>query len=180
MSQAGILTTTAGPVPPTVPTSFVTNSGTAVPAANILNVLAQDSTSNDDNGITDTGSGNTVTMLLTNRATGTISTADGSLTTVLTFPMGATPGVYFIEGNIVAFNTTDTAGGAYAFTSAVRSTGAAGTEIGTEFKDLFEEVAMAASDIFVSASGNNILLQVQGVAGKAIDWNAFLTYRFVS
>lgn len=44
-----------GPVPPTVATSYVCDTGSAVPAANILNVLG-------GTGSSTTGSGNTVTI----------------------------------------------------------------------------------------------------------------------
>ena len=58
MSQAGIISTSAGPVPPTVATSYVTDDGTAIPAANILNV-------NGGVGTATSGSGNTIVITVT-------------------------------------------------------------------------------------------------------------------
>ena len=180
MSQAGIINTTSGGSPPNVPTSFVTDSGTAVPAANILNVFTAESAANFDNGIHDTGSGNTITISLTNRQTGLLTTTDASVQTIITFPLGATPGVYLFDGTVQAYDITDVAGGAYNYATGIRTDGATGTILGTEFKDVFEDLAMSAADFNANVSGNNLIIQVQGLAGKTLHWNAFLSYRFVS
>lgn len=186
MSQIIKPSSSGGSVPSNVATSYVTDNGTAVPDANILIIHALDSIENNDNGIiakggvAGTGTANEVDIVLTNRQTATVTTSNATPTTVLTFVMGATPGVYFIEGDVIAYDITDTAGAGYAFTSADRTTGVAGTEIATQFEDIFEEAAMATADIDVTVSGNNVLVNVTGIAGKTIDWNCFITYRFVS
>jgi hypothetical protein len=176
----GYILQSAGNLPPAVPTTFTTDSGNAVPVANILNVLTNDTTSNFDNGITDTGSGNTVTIFLTNRATGTVTTADATLTTVISLPMGAAPASIYVYGNVLAFNSSTPASGTYSFSGGFRTDGATATELGVELHDEFEDPALVSADVFLSASGNNIILSVQGVAASSINWNALLEYRMVT
>jgi hypothetical protein len=172
-----------GPVPPTVPTSFVTDvNSPAVPAANILNEIGGDTTANNDNGIrTDGSSGsNTLTIQLTNRQTATVTTADATPTTLLTFVLPAVAGTYYVFGNVQAFTSTGPAGGAYSFSGGYLTDGATSTELGTEFHDTFQSAALLTSDIFLSASGNNVIVTVQGVAGLTINWNALLEFRQVN
>lgn len=58
MSQAGVINISEIPVPPEVATSYVEDSGSAIPSGNILNILG-------GSGIATSGSGNTVTITAT-------------------------------------------------------------------------------------------------------------------
>ena len=181
MSQAGIISTSSGPVPPTVATSFVTDSGVAVPAANILNVLGADTTANDVDGIITTGAGNTVSVTLTNRIPGAATTTDAvTPQTLYTFPMGATPGTYTFFVRIAAYNTTDALGAGYTSFAIVRTTGAAGTLLGATVAIADEEGAMSGVLVTNNVSGNNYVLEATGLAGKTINYVALTEYVFAS
>ena len=113
---------------------------------------------------------------LTNRATGAISTIDATPTTIITFSLGATPAVFILDGFISGLNNTVTSGAGYFFSASARTDGATATAIGVEFTSEFEEAGMAASDVDVTVSGNNLIVQVTGIAANAIDWLAQFTY----
>lgn len=174
---------TAGPVPPTVPTQFTADDGNiGIPVANNYNIFSRETTDDNLQGIQTTvdpnGSDNHY-IELTNRIPGFISTMDATPTNIISYPLGTTAGVYSFEGSIEAFDTTDVAGAAYTWSAGVRTTGAAGVLIGTEFKDEFEEAAISTADFNVLVIGNNLIVQVTGIALKAIDWRALINYRFV-
>lgn len=174
--------TTSGNLPSNVPTSFVTDSGTATPAANILDIFGTTTTASNDNGIQTSapGASNIVDVTLTNRIIGSVSTADATLTTLTSFPLGATPGVYNFDIQIVGYDTTDTAGVGYFISGSVRTTGAAAVLVGTPDKITNEETATLSCDANLIVSGNNAIVQVKGIAAKAIDWKALSQYIFVS
>lgn len=183
MSQAGIISTTTGPVPPTVATSYVTDvNSPAIPAANVLNVLGNDTTANNNNGIrTDGSSGsNTLTIQLTNRLQGTGTTVGATTADLVTFSLGATPGAYNFELKVIGFDAATPSATGFTILGTMRTSGAASALVGTPDETVIEDVAMLTSDVDMVASGNNLIIRSTGVAGLTIDWNVVATYVFVS
>lgn len=184
MSQAGIINTTSGPVPPTVPTSFVTQNGTAVPAANILIVDGFDSTENNDNGIitkggvVGTGTSNEVDIVITNRIQGSVTTVGAVTTIIITFPLTVV-GTYSIEGRVAAYNTTSSLGAGYSMFAAVRFDGANANLCGTPDRIVNEEGTMSSANCTITVSGANVLVNGVGYAAQTINWSAVGLYTFV-
>ncbi len=190
MSQI-IIPATPGNLPPSVPESFTTDvqdnttsgPGNSVPVLHVLQIKGRETNQNNDNGIrtdSDPEGGNIIYVELTNRITGTVTTTDATPTTLVSLPMGTISGVYLVQGDITAYDVTDSEGAAYTFIGAAKTDGATGTEISVEAKDVFEEVAMAAADFTLGVTGNDAFISVQGIIGKTINWSCLFTYRFVS
>lgn len=177
--------TTAGALPPSVPTSFVTDSGTAIPAGNILNVVTP---GGGTQGIKTTGSGSTITVTVTpTEITGSITTTGAVTAALITFALGSTPGVYSFDVTVAGFAKTGIGaplGCGFTIVGSVRTTGAAATLIPNQQVDEFEELPLVAADAVLAVSGNNVLVNVTGVsdgaAGFVIDWTGFLNYTFAS
>lgn len=156
---------------PSVPTTFVTDDGNAVPAANTLNVLGDDTTVYNANGITTEGSASTLTILLNNRLQGTGATVAAVTDDVITFDCGANPGVFLISAKVCGFDSVTPSGCAFKIDIAVRTDGAATTLIDS---DLYpqKEAATAAATVTAIVSGNNAIIRVLGVVGLNMNWSA--------
>ncbi len=184
MSQAGIISTAAGPSPPNVPTDFITDNGTAVPALNVLLVNGKDSTENNNNGVitkggvVGTGTSNEMDIVLTNRIQGTVSTVGLTTTPMITF----TPtviGTYAIECRIAAYNTTSNLGAGYSVFGTVRYDGVNSNLCGTPDKIVNEEGAMSSANVTLTVSGANVLVNGVGYAAQTINWSGVGLYTFI-
>jgi hypothetical protein len=167
----------SGPVPPSVATSYVTDSGTAVPSANVLNVKGGTQSLSVDNGIlTTAGPSNQINIDLTNRVQGRITTTDASNQTLISFALSASAATYNFDANISAYDVTDDLGAGYSIFGSVRSTASTAFLVGTPDKIVNEEPSTVNCDANLVVSGNNAIIQVNGLAGKTINWNCVLTY----
>ena len=166
---------TSGTLPPDVATSYVTDDGTAIPAANTLNVLGDDTTEYNANGLTTEGSGDTVTVLLTNRVQGSTSTTGAVTGDVITFAMGAVPGTFRFDVQVTGFESTTPAGAGYGLEICARTTGAVATLIDVDVNPQ-EEAALSACSCTAVVSGNNLIVRVTGTIGLTINWSGSGTY----
>ena len=163
------LATTIGSMP-TVPTSFVTDSGTAIPAANILNVLG-------GTGIDTEGSGNTVTIKLANSGQAFTTTVGATTDEVTIINLGATPSIGLFTSRIVGYDAGGSGNGvAYYLIRSAKTDGATASLVGLGSPIEFEDAAFVTANATATVSGNNVTVTVLGVAGFTIDWTIETTF----
>ncbi len=163
---------------PAVPTSFVTDVGGPVtPAANVLDILADDTSDNNANGIrTDGNTAATVKVQLTNRLTGTSTTVGAATSDIVTFDLGASAAVFAFRFQVAGRDTGTGDGLGYNITSTFTTDGATATRVNTPFSEEDEDSSIEASSIDMIASGNNAILRATGTAAQTISWLAVGEY----
>ena len=187
MSQAGSIGGSGG-TGPTVPTSFQTDNGTAVPALNILIVHGKDSTVNNVNGIqanggvVGTGTSNEVDIVFTNRFHGSATTTDATPTTIASCPMSTNPAVFQFVVNLCAYDVTDNLGETVTYTASYRTTGGVPVILNPPDYVLQDDTPQfpPTSSINFQGTSTNFNVIVTGVAGKTIKWLCHGTYTMVS
>jgi len=117
---------------------------------------------------------NTITINVSGGYTGTGQTIGAVDADLITVPLGAVPAVYELSVRIAGLEGTTPAGAGYRVNAAARTTGAAGTLIGLNATDSFEEVALNGCLATVVVVGNDAIVRVTGVAGLTVDWSAEL------
>lgn len=179
MSNAYLLTSSNN-LPPDVPTSFVTDDGTAIPAANVLNVNGIDSIENNQNGIFTRANpdlSDNLEVVLSNRISTTTTTSDGAgqtQTITLITPTNAT--ALNFEANFIAYDAiNDEAGGGDQQGISRKS---AGTAVIVNVSDSFDQAdpGLAAIDWNIIATAGDLQAQVVGVAGRTLTWTITFTY----
>lgn len=174
MSQIFAASASGPPTPVNV--TFVTDvNSPAVTIADVLDVFGGSTSVGTAAGIqTDGSSGsNVLTIKLTNRVVGTVTTANNTPTTIATLGLAGTPAVYNFDMNFVAFNTTDTLGAGWKVLATVRSDGTNTFIVGIDIPFDNTEPGMQGVVISISPGGvgvNTAVFQVTGLTGKTIDW----------
>jgi len=148
-------------LPPSIPTTFTEDSGSAVPVANNLNVLG-------DTTIATSGSGDTVTVSF--RFSGTGTSTNGSDADLITFALGATPTVYRFHFEVAGRETTTGDGVGYTLFSSFKTDGATASSIQTPFIDADEDIAGAS--LTMVASGNSVILRALSSGTTTITYKA--------
>jgi hypothetical protein len=81
---------------------------------------------------------------------------------------------------VAGYDATNMSGCGFFFVACMRTNGTTAVEVGSEITSSFDDTPDMTTAVLVTASGNNLLIQVQGVAATTIDWLAQFTYIEVS
>jgi hypothetical protein len=171
MSQFFQGTINSGNLPPEVPTSFVTDDGTGIPAAHILNVLG-------GSGIetyVDPDLSNNLFIKVQNSTTNTGQTINNQTINLSTIDCSVA-GTYFFTTQVSTYDVLGLeAAGGQLYTT-VRSTGGVVTVIDDTDAIAHRTSGLPDIDYQIVSSGTNAILQVTGQTGFTLDWGAITIY----
>ena len=108
--------------------------------------------------------------------TGTGTSTNGSTVSLITHDLGSVAAVYRFIFYAVGRDTGSNNGVGYTLFATAKTDGATATVIATPFDDSDEDALLVAATADVIASGNNVILQVVGVAGETIAYKAVGSY----
>ncbi len=150
----------------------MTDSGTAVPAANVLNVVTP---GGGTQGIDTSGSGNTITITLTDKTlTGTATTVGATTANInVNIPIPTNSATSIIV-NVVGMDVADNTAVGGEMIGLVRNNAGVLTVVATADVTRNNDAALAAWNAGLVVSGTNALVQVTGVAGVTINWRAII------
>jgi hypothetical protein len=181
MSQIFKQTSGGGPLPPTVPTQFITDvkdntttgPGKAVPSSNTLQLLGGSTDQDNVNGIrTDANpnNGNIAYTELTNRIVGSGTSTNASTVNLATFALGSSATVYRFRFDIAGRDTGSGDGVGYDLQGTVKTDGATATLISVPYLDEDEDASLLTASVTLAVTGNSVIVQVIGVSGRTINY----------
>jgi len=107
---------------------------------------------------------------------GTATSSNASTEDIITLDLGSTGKVFRFYFMITGKDTTSGDGVGYHLFASARTDGATATAIATEFIDADEDASLNAASVAFTVSGNNMVLQVTGVAGQTVTYLATGNY----
>lgn len=154
-------------------TQFNEDTGTATPVAGVINVLGGD-------GITTTGSGNTITISIQNATVDTVVTKDAtSQTQILSTVDCSAVGTYFITTQLSAFESTvPGAVGGQLYTTVI-SDGVTATVVDDTDSVDHRSASMLTVSFSVVTAGTNANVTVVGIGGTTINWGGITVYVYI-
>lgn len=179
MSQFFVNSSGSSP-PPVVVETLTGDTGIATSSANNINVPGGTSSANNTNGVTTTGSGSTLTVSLTNRIPGSVSTTTTGTSNILSFTPPLLPGIYKLFIEVAGWDNADATGSTYELSGAVKADGAGGLlTVGSPTRFMNgDDTVFNISQVDVSVGGGVINVTATGLSGKTIKWTGLLTYVF--
>jgi hypothetical protein len=181
MSQIIKNLASSGPLPPQIATSYVTDDGTAIPAANILNVNGSSTINDTVDGIETfavPNNSNNLLIALTNRFDGTTFTIGIGTSTIMTLPLTSGAGnlSYRFQAEIVGRDTASGNTVGYTIFGSAKTNGTTASIVETPYQDIDQDSALFTSSLSIVASGNSILFNVTGTLGFFISYRGLGTY----